>query len=160
MPVLRNVETMNYADIELGIADLGEKVCECVFQALFAIFIGTTNLCKQGVSNLCIIQYLQLRQACLFEHYKKRLQPAIFLSLPPSISPPPPPHHGGYHPPCYRHVTGPFTLRTWMVAPSPSAMAECLAPSTALPSSTPLSQPFWACTQPTRDQWQLMERSV
>lgn len=27
MPVLRNVENMNYADIEKGLNDLGEKVC-------------------------------------------------------------------------------------------------------------------------------------
>jgi len=28
VPVLRNVETMNYADIEKGLNELGDKVCE------------------------------------------------------------------------------------------------------------------------------------
>ena len=34
MPVLRDVQAMNYADIELGLAALGEKVCFYLFHTL------------------------------------------------------------------------------------------------------------------------------
>ena len=50
MPVIRNVETMNYADIEKNISDLGEKVkkkfsniislCQTFFRALWLINFG------------------------------------------------------------------------------------------------------------------------
>ena len=38
VPVLRNVETMNYADIEKGLQDLGEKVSS-VYRRLLSFFV-------------------------------------------------------------------------------------------------------------------------
>ena len=52
MPVLRDVNAMNYAHIELGLAELGEKVCVCVIinQRIIALCMFTLPL----VSNVYV----------------------------------------------------------------------------------------------------------
>jgi len=47
VPVLRNVENMNYADIEKGLNELGEKVCMI---HMFVTFISILH-CGRRVGN-------------------------------------------------------------------------------------------------------------
>lgn len=94
VPVLRNVNDMNYAQIEQEIADLGEKV---------------------NVSSSLSLSPLKLTHSTILS-----LSPRLATTLSPS--------------------------KTWTEVLSPSAMAACLAPCSALPSSTRLNLLFSVCT--------------
>jgi len=69
VPVLRNVENMNYAEIEKSLNDLGEKVCVIVhIDSDISVNIATYETLKHYVHTLhtfvtCIVNYSSNQEA-------------------------------------------------------------------------------------------------
>lgn len=136
VPVLRNVETMNYSDIEKTTADLGQKV-KPTLPVVVIQDVSQQQECKtQDIPcfafNFTNISVIHLPMFCI--HFQLWF-------------------------PVVRPEMGLWPLRRWMEEHSPSPMEESLGRCLAPPSSTPRSQPSSACTPLLTDRWLCRERS-